>query len=279
MWEQEKNRRFKPLKIEVNHLVEERYQQYLREVSVDASAESQKYLISSNGMYELDFLNGVIQKHTSQRRLRRQFYPGFWLELKSSSHQLQLHAKINHIQMDNQLSDSIFPIILAPIPPPKSVAAVTEMKPFIEMSVVQKIIPHSTVKQFKYLRVLMQEFHVKVDLDFLNAIMEMFDTTTTESEAKQQFLQDLEVQSQPLFAQVTVHTLQEQKNFYDNLHLGPIKVHVSFSLGAGSDSGKALPGIISTILQGVGVTLTDVSLTIFLIFINACIQQFLSPNL
>lgn len=223
-------------------------------------------------MYELDFLNGVIQKHTSQRRLRRQFYPGFWLELKSSSHQLQVHAKINHIQMDNQLSDSIFPIILAPIPPPKSVAAVTEMKPFIEMSVVQKIIPHSTVKQFKYLRVLMQEFHVKVDIDFLNAIMEMFDTTTTESEAKQQFLQDLEVQSQPLFAQVTVHTLQEQKNFYDNLHLGPIKVHVSFSLGAGSDSGKALPGIISTILQGVGVTLTDVSLTIFQILINACIQ-------
>jgi vacuolar protein sorting-associated protein 13A/C len=262
IWEQEKNHRFKPLKIELNQLVEERFQQYLREVEVDASAVEQKYLVSSNGMYELDFQNFVIQKHTSQRRMRRQFNHGFWLELKSSSHQLQLHAKINHIQIDNQLSDSIFPIILAPIPPPKSVAAITEMKPFVEMSVVQRLIPNTNVKQFKYMRVLMQEFSLKVDLDFINALMEIFDTTTTEAESKQKFLEDLQVQSQPLFDQVTVHSLQEQKNFYDNLHLGPIKVHISFSLGSGTESSKALP-IISTLLQGVGVTLTDVNDIIF----------------
>lgn len=278
-WEQEKNHRFKPLKIEMNQLVEERYQHYLREIAVDADAVGKKYLISSNGMYELDFLHMVIQKHTSQRRIRRQFYPGFWLDMKSSSHQLQLHAKINHIQIDNQLSDSIFPIILAPIPPPKSVAAVTELKPFVEMSVVQRIIPHSTVTQFKYLRVLMQEFHVKVDLDFINAIMEMLDSTTTEAEAKKQFQQDLDVQTQPLFAHVTLHSQREQKNFYDNLHLGPIKVHVSFSMGVGGDSeSKALPGIISTILQGVGVTLTDVNDVVFRLAFFEREYQFLTQR-
>lgn len=163
IWEQEKNnKRYKQLKIEMNEKVEERYQEYLRDCAVGAD-EDKKYFLNSNGTVEVDFKNMVMQKHTSQRKIRRLFYPGFWLDMKTSPFQLQLHAKINRIQIDNQLPDSIFPIILAPIPPPKSVAATTELKPFIEMSVVQRIIPHSTVTQYKYLRVLMQEFHVKVN--------------------------------------------------------------------------------------------------------------------
>jgi hypothetical protein len=30
------------------------------------------------------------------------------------------------------------------------------------------------VQQFKYFKVLIQEFHVKVDMDFINALLEMF---------------------------------------------------------------------------------------------------------
>lgn len=51
------------------------------------------------------------------------------------------------------------------------------------MSVVQRIIPHSNVKQFKYLRVLMQEFHVKVDLIFINEIFAMLASEVTEEES------------------------------------------------------------------------------------------------
>lgn len=78
---------------------------------------------------------------------------------------------------------------------------------------------------------------------------------------KELFVKDLDVQNEPLLAHVTVQTQQEQKNFYDNLHLGPLKIHVSFSM-AGSES-SALPGILSTILQGVGVTLTDINDVVF----------------
>lgn len=59
----------------------------------------------------------------------------------------------------------------------------SELKPFIECSIVQRIIPHSDVKQFKYLRVLMQEFHVKVDLLFINEIVELVNTEVTEEES------------------------------------------------------------------------------------------------
>lgn len=43
--------------------------------------------------------------------------------MKTSPSQMQLHAKINRVQIDNQMYDCIFPVVLAPVPPPKSVAA------------------------------------------------------------------------------------------------------------------------------------------------------------
>lgn len=46
-------------------------------------------------------------------------------------------------------------------------------KPFAELSIVQRIVKHSQIQQFKYFKVLIQEFHVKVDLNFINAVMEV----------------------------------------------------------------------------------------------------------
>ena len=59
----------------------------------------------------------------NRRYLRRTFQSGVWLQLRSSTHQQQLHAKLNRLQLDNQLRDSVFPVVLAPVPPPKSIAA------------------------------------------------------------------------------------------------------------------------------------------------------------
>lgn len=176
---------------------------------------------------------------------------------------------------------------------------VTELKPFIECSIVQRVVPHSSVKQFKYLTVLIQEFHVKVDLLFVNAIVAMLSPELSEEESvrclemllctvvivicvlNQQlklFHADLAYQHEPLSALAQSHTSQEQKNFYDELHLGPLKIHVSFSM-AGLET-NALPGLLSTILQGVGVTLTDVNdITFRLAFFERNYQFFTQPQL
>lgn len=45
------------------------------------------------------------------------------------------------------------------------------MKPFAELSMVKRLLEHSTVQQFRYFKVLVQEFHIKVDIVFINAIM------------------------------------------------------------------------------------------------------------
>lgn len=39
---------------------------------------------------------------------------------------------------------------------------------------VQRMLEHSPVQQFRYLRVLVQEFHVKLDMGFLGALLEVF---------------------------------------------------------------------------------------------------------
>lgn len=45
------------------------------------------------------------------------------------------------------------------------------MKPFAELSMVKRLLEHSNVQQFRYFKVLIQEFHIKVDIVFINAIM------------------------------------------------------------------------------------------------------------
>lgn len=50
------------------------------------------------------------------------------------------------------------------------------MKPFAELSMVKRLLEHSNVQQFRYFKVLVQEFHVKVDIIFINAIMGLFET-------------------------------------------------------------------------------------------------------
>lgn len=49
------------------------------------------------------------------------------------------------------------------------------MKPFAELSMVKQLLEHSNVQQFRYFKVLIQEFHVKVDLAFTNALMQLFE--------------------------------------------------------------------------------------------------------
>lgn len=44
----------------------------------------------------------------------------------------------------------------------------------MELSIVQLLMKNSQIRQFKYFKVLVQEFHIKVDLGFVNALVELF---------------------------------------------------------------------------------------------------------
>lgn len=69
----------------------------------------------------------------------------------------------------------------------------------------------------------------------------------------------MEAAARPLESVVAAGAVSDMKHFYDHLHLSPLKVHVSFSLGGATE----LPTFVGTLLQGLGVTLTDMNDVIF----------------
>lgn len=153
-------------------LVEDGYQKYLRELQMNKETA---YRVALEPKFEVDYLN-LEMLRPNRRYMRRTFQTGLWVQYRTSVHQVQLHAKINRLQIDNQLTDCVFPVILAPVPPPKSVSQSSVMKPFAELSMVKRLLEHSSVQQFRYFKVLIQEFHVKVNLAFISALMLLFES-------------------------------------------------------------------------------------------------------
>lgn len=88
-----------------------------------------------------------------------------------SEHIVQCHLKINRIQIDNQLPDCIFRIVMSPIAPPKSIAVDQIPRSFLELSIV--IQRQATMNRFKYASILIQEFLIQVDRGLLIALQEL----------------------------------------------------------------------------------------------------------
>ncbi|XP_011301984.1 vacuolar protein sorting-associated protein 13C isoform X2 [Fopius arisanus] len=241
-------------------LIEEGYQRYLREVQV-CSDTPPRVMLEPKLM--VDYQNMELLK-PNRRYMRRSFQTGLWVQYRTSAHQVQLHAKINRLQIDNQLFDCVFPVILAPVPPPKSVAQSSVVKPFAEMSIVKRLLEHSTVQQFRYFKVLIQEFHVKVDIGFINALMVFFEANeVNDGEESKLFKTDMKLVDEPLMYHVNLITTAEQKNFFDLLHFSPLKIHVSFSMTGSGGGPSAVPQVLNVVLQGIGVTLTDINDIVF----------------
>ncbi|XP_034937793.1 vacuolar protein sorting-associated protein 13 isoform X2 [Chelonus insularis] len=262
IWETRKTigSRWKPLVDREVALIEDGYQRYIKEAQV---GNDPPYRIMLDQKLLVDFQNmEMLRPH--RRYMRRTFQTGLWLQYKTSVHQVQLHAKINRLQIDNQLSDCVFPVILAPVPPPKSVAQSSVVKPFAEMSIVKRLLEHSSVQQFRYFKVLVQEFHIKVDIGFINALMAFFEANeVSDAEESKLFLTDMKLVDEPLIYHVNLITTAEQKNFFDLLHFSPLKIHISFSMTGSGGGPSAVPQVLNVLLQGIGVTLTDINDIVF----------------
>ncbi|XP_029176856.1 vacuolar protein sorting-associated protein 13 isoform X2 [Nylanderia fulva] len=262
IWETRKSPggRWRALNAKEVNAIEEGYQRYIKELQIGKDAD---YRVMLEPKLMVDYLNMEMLK-PHRRYMRRTFQTGLWLQYRTSAHQVQLHAKINRLQIDNQLSECVFPVILAPVPPPKSVTQSTVMKPFAELSMVKRLLEHSTVQQFRYFKVLIQEFHIKVDIVFLNAIISLFEANeVNDAEESALFRTDMKLVNEPLMYHVNLITTAEQKNFFDLLHFSPLKIHISFSMTGSGGGPSAMPQVLNVLLQGIGVTLTDINDIVF----------------
>ncbi|XP_076814167.1 intermembrane lipid transfer protein VPS13A-like isoform X3 [Clavelina lepadiformis] len=260
VWEERPRKRWKTLAVKYSQLLENAYQKQLQGQTITEPLTLDKYTFNLNTMKVLQPNNGSLQ---------RSFSPGVSLQFTSNPHQMTVHAKINKLQLDSQLPSAVFPVILNPIPLPKSVAVDCVPKPFIELSFMQTNTENKTFNHIKYFKVLVQEFSIKVDMGFITAILPVFGAeklTTTREQELQYFQNDLSYT-----VSVENEDMENSKtivNYYDILHLSPIKVHVSFSMqnniSESPGNTTLLPfDAFSVVLQSVGVTLSDIDDVVF----------------
>lgn len=141
-WESQKpgkRQRFKPMPFRKSSVIEFSYQNYLNEKIVNPAVKSHVNLdggievLSLCGiaetlfenslcvLFQVDFVEMKMLK-PNERNIRRMFQTGLWVHYRTYPHTLLLHAKLNRLQIDNQLSDGIFQTVLAPVPPPRSIS-------------------------------------------------------------------------------------------------------------------------------------------------------------
>ncbi|XP_065179589.1 intermembrane lipid transfer protein VPS13C-like [Sycon ciliatum] len=194
--------------------------------------------------------------------LRRSFHQGVSLRLTHSDHQTKLHASINKVQIDNQLRDAGYPGVFYPMAPPKTVALQSAPKPFIEFSFMQNISEDGTAKQIKYMVLLIQAMHVKVDIGFVMAILNVFAKDMDPDRRTAQVKNTMEMLTGGLSETAAVQAVQKDtRTFYDYVHLSPLKMTISFSLHAADkvlvDSRDPHVELLVSLLHSIGVTLSE----------------------
>ncbi|XP_072019770.1 intermembrane lipid transfer protein VPS13A-like [Amphiura filiformis] len=275
IWQNKVRKRWKDLSGREVHSLEEAWQKAQKESQINKDAPPKIHKVDN---MEVDFANMSMLK-PKHRGLRRTYHPGIWAQMRKSPHQLQFHTKVNRLQIDNQMPAPVFPTILAPVPLPKSVAAESAAKPVIEFCLMMSFSDYSSVIKVKYMRLLVQEMHAKVDIGFLNNLMQVFASDQSLEGKEREYMDlDLAVVTIPLKEAESIKAAlaREAVNYYDEFHLSPLKIHVSFSLsdigdeseadGAETQVAKKASAGQNTLrffLQSVGVTLTNVDDVLF----------------
>ena len=127
--------------------------------------------------------------------------------------------------------DCLFPVILAPVPPPKTVLAEAIPKPFMEVSILQyRDTERSETAQYKYVCALIQEAHLKIERDFLDEILDFFvaEKEILDEDMHEILNEDLALARKQLKELASLRITRGIKDFYDYLHLGPLKVRFFF---------------------------------------------------
>lgn len=262
IWEVKKvkGKRYKALPRNQIDVIEAAYQAEIRRRSAQTAPNYPSQVphiqaLAHKVKIDLQNLNDIVILEPVKGYLRRYSAPGLWSNFSYSEHIFKAHVKISRIQIDNQMDNCLFGIIMCPVTPPKSLAQERAPKSFIEMSLLRQ--QTTNVNRFKMLNVLIQEFLIQVDGGFLLAMsqfLEQSNSNLIELNYKKLIHTDLKLIKEKE-AINDEHEIILSKAYFDCVHFSPIKLHLSFSLG-GIPSFQ-LFGVLNLLMRSAGVTLTE----------------------
>lgn len=107
---------------------------------------------------------------------------------------------------------------------------------------------------------------LKIDQGFINAMIIFFASNeeVSDEEEKIFFEDDCKQIENGLLENAIRSTEDEDKNFFDNLHFSPLKIHLSFSMSGSSGSesetksSKAASDVLKVFVQSVGMVFSDI---------------------
>jgi len=129
-----------------------------------------KYAYFDSSFFKADFDRMVLYVGKKEIPMERLYAPSVYINYFSALYQTTLYLVVHKLQIDNQLYKTMFPVLFSKVLPPKSVASSNMSKPIVEMSMIQTHCQRTKTSQMKYFKVLIQEFFIKLDIDFLNCI-------------------------------------------------------------------------------------------------------------
>ncbi|CAF4893614.1 unnamed protein product, partial [Rotaria sp. Silwood1] len=241
MWTETRNFNVKPVEHKLNQSIEEYYKKY-QENSNEQQID-QKYKIDKNRYVQFDGdVAEISDEEGNSVHVKRDTLDGFWAGFGFSTSNQAIHLRINNLQIDNQLQITLFPTILYPI---ISKATATDIpgKPFIELSLFKSQSVRSNTIHIKYFKLLIQEFFICVDQGLIVAILAFVKQQKDLAAPTVDMNPDLKRIDKPLetlFKGETDNASGESKIYFDNLHLSPLKIHVSFSMHGAKASEQLL---------------------------------------
>ncbi|XP_055333102.1 intermembrane lipid transfer protein VPS13C-like isoform X2 [Paramacrobiotus metropolitanus] len=257
-------KKFKPMNLGETKPLEVAYNQWQMLRERDKSRTRSNIITVDDTEITFDAQGPALMTKPKKREIQRTYQPGMWCRVRSSDHHTQFHLKLHKIQLDNPIiAGTRYQVVLYPVPLP----ATADYKPFTEISVVLRNAEKSAVTQYKLLTLLIQEFELRIDQAFINALVGMFSGESTNAFAERTKMLDsfrkYDLAEIPRSLQETVAKGfgEERQAYYEKLMLQPIKIHLSFSLSGGhveKRSGLAMPAeFITLFIKSIGVTVTE----------------------
>ncbi|KAL4243512.1 VPS13 family protein [Abortiporus biennis] len=127
------------------------------------------------------------------------------------------------LQLDNQLHDALFPVVLQPTPIPKEARGVASL-PTVQASVIWLKDQEHGVLFVKYCSVLLQALTIEADEDFLFAVI---DLTKIQGAAWDDNQQDILIQHPSEIVEPQM-TAEGDELYFEVLELQPIQLAISF---------------------------------------------------
>ncbi|XP_011303575.1 vacuolar protein sorting-associated protein 13C [Fopius arisanus] len=215
-WEVDIGKRWKSLTLELNAWLEDKYR---------TSAESAKL----DNSIDVNFSKMHITKPFFGK-LRRTYCPGIWMHLRRSNTLTYLQGYIHRVQVDDQKTDSVFPVVLRPGGKRCWGNGLGgRMKHSLEFCLVRQA--RATCNVFKRIQVVLREMHVNLQEEFLVGLVQEL-IPKNRDESKTSLAGRLKADLANVYFPLGGENRCGRGDFVESLYVAPVKVHVKLLASA-----------------------------------------------